>query len=108
MCSERHSTFITFVGFHTVVDPHMNFEITTLSELPLTDRALERFQTFVGPFVDLKTARSRVCFVALTALIRQFSSVDQFMSLEVSACNKQFSTGWIRTLKRSLPSLSDL
>lgn len=57
MRCERHSADVTLVGFHTVVDPCVNFEITALGEVLHADIALERFKTFVGPNVDFETTR---------------------------------------------------
>jgi len=41
------------------VDPHVQFEVARLDELPLADAALERLLAGVGPAMDLHVGRRR-------------------------------------------------
>ena len=53
---ERDRANMAFVGFDTVMDPHVYFEIAAFSEAFVANRAFEWLQSLMCSDVDLEAA----------------------------------------------------
>ncbi len=72
---------ITDVGLDTIVNSHMDFEITAFREFFLAKLALKRFEALMGANVNFQATSPRVPLVAVRTLVRLLTGVNQLMSL---------------------------
>ena len=61
---------------------------------------------YVGSFMDLKSSRPWIAFMTLRTLKRFISWMNEFMSLQVSFCDKLFVTPFKIANIRPFPSLN--